>query len=88
MSRGPSAAVSAVRGSWVPTFEDVGHRVLGLFRQNRAQAGNELWGTKVDDQLPQTVTDPTNVVQKNRQKGRKRTRGPESLEKDAVVLAD
>lgn len=51
--------------SWVTTFEDAGHRVLGLSWQNRAEAANKLWRTKVNNQLPQTSTDETNNLNKN-----------------------
>lgn len=52
--------------SWPRTFEDVGHRVLGIFGQDRAEAGNKLWRTKVDEQLPQTIAGETAVWNKNR----------------------
>lgn len=43
------------------TFEDVGHCVLGLFWQNRAEGGNKLRRAKINDQLPQTITAETDT---------------------------
>lgn len=55
-----------VLASWLRTFEDAGHRVLGLFWQNGAEAGNKLWRPKVDEQLSQTTAGETNVWNQKR----------------------
>ena len=43
------------------TFEDVGHCVLGLSWQNRTEVKNKLWRTKVNNQLPETITARTDI---------------------------
>ncbi len=46
------------------TFEDVGHSVLGFSWQNRTEVDNKLWRSKVNNQLPQTITAQTFLLHK------------------------
>lgn len=49
------------------TYQDVGHSVLGLSWQNRTEVGNKLWRTKVNNQLPKTITAQTDSFYVNLQ---------------------